>query len=334
MWNASAGEDDAGMTAATPQDPGHCAPKWPQAVHDRLRAMARHVAPGMKLALPVDYAGVSMAMTKALIAQGTGDLHLICVPTGGLQVDQLIGAGLVRLVETSAVSLGEAGGAPRFNAAVKAGEIALRDSTCPAIHAGLMAAQKGSPFVPMRGLLGSDVLANRPDWMVIDNPFASDPQSDVAKDAEPTADQGGQPHLPSAAAPLLPLPGTAGAPLRDPIVLIPAIHPDVAIFHAPMADREGNVWIGRRRELAAMAYAARVTLVTVERIVDTPLLEDETLAAGTLPALYVTEVAVAPRGAWPYGLWGDYATDTEELSRYARLARSAAGFADYMEGGA
>lgn len=256
-----------------------------------LRSMAQHITPGMRIALPVDYAGVSMAMTRPMIDHGAGDLHLICVPTGGLQVDQLIGAGLVRSVETSAVSLGEAGGAPRFNQAVKDGTIRLRDATCPAIHAGLMAAQKGSPFVPMRGLIGTDVLRNRDDWRVIDNPFVSE---------------------------------------GDPIVLIPAIHPDIAIFHAPMADRFGNVWIGRRRELAAMAYASTQTLVTVERIVDHSLLADEMTAAGTLPALYVTRVALAPRGAWPYGLWGEYPTDTDELTRYASAARSAEGFADYM----
>ncbi|MEZ5797580.1 MAG: CoA transferase [Paracoccaceae bacterium] len=258
---------------------------------DPLERLAGRLRPGMRVALPVDYAGVSMAMTGPLIRHGAGDLDLVCVPTGGLQVDQLIGAGLVRSVETSAVSLGEAGGAPRFNAAVKAGSIALRDATCPAIHAGLMAAQKGSPFMPLRGLIGSDVLRHRDDWRVIDNPFAD----------------GG-----------------------DPVVLIPAIRPDVAIFHAPMADGQGNVWIGRRRELAAMAYASTMTLVTVERIVDHSLLVSEELAAGTLPSLYVTDIAAAPRGAWPYGLWGEYGTDTDELMRYAAAARSDAGFAAYM----
>ncbi|MCJ1902324.1 MULTISPECIES: CoA transferase [Paracoccus] len=257
-----------------------------------LRAMARRVTPGMSLALPVDYAGVSMAMTRPLIEHGAGGLHLVCVPTGGLQVDMLIGAGLVATVETSALSLGEAGGAPRFNDAVRQGGIRILDATCPAIHAGLMAAQKGVPFLPIRGLIGSDVLANRPDWRVIDNPFAA----------------------------------------GDPVALIPAIRPDVAIFHAPMADREGNVWIGRRRELAAMAYAATETLVTVERIVDRSLLTDEMTAAGTLPALYVGAVAEAPRGAWPYGLWGEYASDTDELMRYAAAARTATGFAEYMAG--
>lgn len=256
-----------------------------------LRALAKHIEPGMRIALPVDYAGVSMAMTVPIIERGAGDLHLVCVPTGGLQVDQLVGSGLVRMVETSAVTLGEAGGAPRFNKAVKEGSIALRDATCPAIHAGLMAAQKGSPFLPMRGLIGTDVLRYRDDWRVIDNPFE---------------------------------------PSGDPIVLIPAIKPDVAIFHAPMADRNGNVWIGRRRELAAMAYASTTTLVTVERIVEKSLLSDEITAAGVLPALYVSEIALAPKGAWPYGLWGEYPTDTAEIMRYAAAARTEDGFADYM----
>ena len=65
-----------------------------------LQGMARRVEAGVQLALPVDYAGVSMAMTRALIEHGAGDLDLFCVPTGGLQVDQLVGAGLVRSVET------------------------------------------------------------------------------------------------------------------------------------------------------------------------------------------------------------------------------------------
>lgn len=256
-----------------------------------LRALAKHVEPGIRLALPVDYAGVSMAMTRPIIERGAGNLDLICVPTGGLQVDQLIGAGLVRSVETSAVSLGEAGGAPRFNAAVKDGAIQLKDATCPAIHAGLMAAQKGSPFLPLRGLIGSDLLRYREDWRIIDNPLAD----------------GG-----------------------DPIVLIPAIKPDVTIFHAPMADRFGNVWIGRRRELAAMAYASTIVLVTVERIVEESLLANEMSAAGVLPALYVTAVGIAQKGAWPYGLWGEYPTDTAEIVRYAKAARTTEGFSTYM----
>src|SRR5204862_505937 len=72
-----------------------------------------------------------------------------------------------------AVGLGEFGPAPRFAAAVRGGEIAVRDTTCPAIHAALQASEKGVPFLPLRGLIGSDLLRHRPDWRVIDNPFAN-----------------------------------------------------------------------------------------------------------------------------------------------------------------
>jgi glutaconate CoA-transferase subunit A len=136
------------------------------------------------------------------------------------------------------------------------------------------------------------VLSHRADWKVIDNPFAAD----------------------------------------DPIVIVPALSPDVALFHAPEADRFGNVRIGRRRELATMAYAAKTTLVTVERISETSLFEDERAAAGVLPALYVSQIAVARRGAWPLGLWGEYAADGAEIARYARMARTPEGFRAYMDG--
>ena len=77
-----------------------------------LEALAELVRPGQSIAIPVE--GVSMAATAALIETGATDLHLVCVPISGMQADMLIGAGMVGTLETSAVSLGEAGGAPRF----------------------------------------------------------------------------------------------------------------------------------------------------------------------------------------------------------------------------
>jgi glutaconate CoA-transferase, subunit A len=194
-------------------------------------------------------------------------------------------------VEAAAVTLGEQGPAPRFVAAVKAGAIEMRDSTCPAIHAGLQAAEKGVPFMPLRGVLGSDLVRHRRDWQVIDNPFAGD----------------------------------------DPILLVPAIRPDVALFHAALADRAGNVWIGVRRELMRMAHAAKITLVTVEELSEDDLLADDRTAAGTIPALYVSAIAEAREGAWPVGLRGCYPADAEHLRLYAELARTAEGFARYLD---
>jgi glutaconate CoA-transferase, subunit A len=259
-----------------------------------VSALAARIKPGAKVVLPPDYAGCAMTVVAELMRARVRDLHLIGAPVLGFQADQLIGAGCVARVETAAVTLGEHGLAPRFTAALKSGELEVWDATCPAIHAGLMASEKGVPFMPLRGLIGSDLLRVRPDWKVINNPLAEDGK-------------------------------------RDPIVVLPAIKPDVALFHAAKADRFGNVWIGIRRELMLMAHASRSTLVTVEEIVDGNLLHDPALAAGTISALYVSAVAVAPGGAAPIGLVDCYAPDHAALAAYAQAARSGAGFAAWLD---
>lgn len=71
-----------------------------------LHELARLVPPSSKVALPTEFAGASMAVTRPLIQLGRRGLHLVCVPVGGMQADMLIGAGLVSTLETSAVSLG------------------------------------------------------------------------------------------------------------------------------------------------------------------------------------------------------------------------------------
>ncbi|MBI3452461.1 MAG: CoA synthetase [Rhodospirillales bacterium] len=261
-----------------------------------LDDLAARIKPGLLIAIPPDYSGVSVAATRALVARGATGLRFLAVPTSGIQIDILIGAGCVAELEAAAVTLGEQGLAPRFTAAIKAGSIVMRDTTCPAVHAALQASEKGVPFMPLRGLIGSDILAHRPDWRLGDNPFVP-----------------------------------VGANRADPIVFLPAIRPDIALFHAAMADREGNVWVGRRRELVTMAHAAKETIVTVEKIVDDSLLADEASAAGTLPALYVSAIAEAPRGAWPLGLAGVYPADTDALAGYAEAARTEAGFRAWLD---
>jgi glutaconate CoA-transferase subunit A len=257
-----------------------------------LEALIAPIGRGSLVAIPPEYSGVSMAATRALIARGTGGLRLLAVPTSGLQADLLIGAGLVAEMEAAAVFLGELGPAPRFAAAVTSGRLTMRDTTCPAVHAALQAAEKGIPFMPLRGLIGSDIQKNRPDWKVGENPFGT----------------------------------------NDPIMLLPAIRPDFALFHATKADRDGNVWIGRRRELVTMAHAAKQTIVTVEEIVDDSLLADEETAAGVLPSLYVSAIAVAKNGAWPLGLQDLYTTEDSEIARYAAAARTEAGFNEWLAG--
>jgi len=249
------------------------------------------ITDGCMLAVPREVSGVAMAATRALIRRGIKRLHVVALPTSSLQADLLIGAGCIETLETSAVSMGEFGAAPRFTAAMLAGILKMKDATCPAIYASMEASVKGVPFMPLRGLVGSDLPAHRPDWKTIDNPYGD----------------------------------------NDPIVLLPAIKPDIALFHAPMADRNGNVWIGRTRDLATLSYASAKTIVTVEKIHDGDLLADPILAAGTLPGFYVEAIAIAERGAWPLPLPDHYPADGAHLADYVKRAATEDGFARYLD---
>ena len=103
------------------------------------------IVDGSTLLVPREDAGVAMAATRALVRRGVRRLHLIAVPTSGQQADLLIGAGCVERMEAAAVSLGEHGPAPRFTAAMMGGMLDMRDSTCPAVHAGLIALYQAGP---------------------------------------------------------------------------------------------------------------------------------------------------------------------------------------------
>ena len=256
-----------------------------------LEDLVNGIPNGCLLAVPKDESGVAMAATRALVRRGVRDLHLLCVPTSGLQADLLIGAGCVATIECGAVTLDEFGLAPRFRDAIETGKIQIIDSTCPAIYAALQAAEKGSPFTSLRGILGSDVQIQRKDWRIIDNPF----------------NEG-----------------------DDPVLLIPAIKPDIALFHARLGDAHGNVWVGNKRELVIMAHAAKGALVTVEEIFDGDLVADERYAAGTIAAIYMDKVALTETGSWPIRLAGRYETDGDHMKKYVSAAKSDAGFESYL----
>jgi glutaconate CoA-transferase subunit A len=254
--------------------------------------LASLVPDGAFIALPPDYSMPAMAVVRALVLEKKKNLKLLGVPVLGMCADLLIGAGCVREVESSAVSLGEAGLAPRFSEAAEKGEIVVRDATCPAVHTALQASEKGVPFMPLRGILGSELLDGRDDWKVLQNPFAA---------------------------------------IEDPILYVRAIAPDIALFHAHWADEAGNVWVGRRRELATIAHAARQTFVTFEELRAGDMLEDELLAPGVISATYISAAAPAKRGAWPLGVAGVYGIDDAHLAHYARAARTREGFQRYLE---
>lgn len=245
---------------------------------------------GAKIVVPSTRSGPALSATRALISAGVRDLHLIAMPTSGIQADMLIGAGCVKTVESAGITLDEFGQAPRFVDAVKHSTIELMDSTCPAIISAIQAGEKGIPFIPIRGLIGSDLLKFRPDYKVIKNPMKSE----------------------------------------DRIVVLPAIRPDIALFHAPLADRFGNVWIGKARELLTMAHASHKCLITVEQISEKDLMTDPRLAPACIPSHYITGIAQAEKGTWPIGLTGYFDTDAKVMNSYADLAKTKEGFWEFI----
>ena len=265
-----------------------------KAVHDcepEIEAILASISDGCRLALPKAEAGAASAAIRGLIRRGARNLSLWCLPSGGYLADLLIGAGCVARIECSGVSLGEHGAAPRFRRAVEQGRLEMRDATCQAMYAAVQAGEKGMPFVSLRGIIGSDLLVHRDDWKVMQNPFADE---------------------------------------EDPVVVLPAFRPDVALFHARLGDPYGNLWVGNSREAIVLAHAARTTVATYEARYDGNLMEDERYLAGTIAPLYIEAAAHLPNGAWPLGLAGAYEADRAHLAEYAAAARTEDGFARYL----
>jgi len=86
----------------------------------------------------------------------------------------------------------------------------------------------GVPYVPVLGLVGTDLLERRDDMVVAPDPFGSGKLSVVAK----------------------------------------AMRPDIALFHADKADRHGNVSCGYAIEAVVLAEASKHVIITAEEIVD------------------------------------------------------------------
>lgn len=115
----------------------------------------------------------------------------------------------------------------------------------------------------------------------------------------------------------------------EELTWFPAIAPRVAIVHAPMADEQGNTWLGGQHAVdAQLAMAAEYTIVTTERIVPTAEIKAAQGGAG-LVSFMVDAVVEVPGGAHPTSCYPDYPLDVVHLTRYLRQARRGA-TAEYL----
>src|SRR5579863_9122252 len=184
-------------------------------------AVARFVPDGSSVALGLALeALIPFAAGHEIIRQRRQNLTLIG-PISDILFDQLIGAGCVEKVTAAWVGNVSEGLAHCYRRAAEHGvprSISIEEYSNFTIGLALLAASLGSPFIPTRSLLGSDL-----------------PRQNPALRIEPS-----------------PVDGT-------PLLLVPAVRPDVAIVHTQRSDEDGNARCHRRRRRnrATRAYFKR-----------------------------------------------------------------------------
>ncbi len=147
----------------------------------------------------------------------------------------------------------------------------------------------GIPFIPIRGAVGSDYMRIRSDFMLIHDPYNPDERT----------------------------------------VVVPAIAPDVAVLHGYRADRQGNVILAGYQDSRLTALASKKTIVTVEEVVEGPLVSGprESFVSG----IHITAVVHAPMAAHPGGCPGYYLEDREHLQAYMDATETPEALQTYLD---
>ncbi len=116
-----------------------------------------------------------------------------------------------------------------------------------------------------------------------------------------------------------------------PLLLVPAVHPDVSIIHVQRSDEEGNahLWgsVGISEE--AMLAARDVIVVAEEIVAREVILSDPNRVLG--PSFKVRAVVYEPWGAHPSAVSGYYNRDHQYYHEYHTRTRTADGFQNWLD---
>ena len=201
--------------------------------------------------------------------------------TCSFDAELLAAAGVLGTIRTCYFGLEFLGLAPRLRRATEDGRIRIIEETEYSIAVGLQATLMHVPYLPSR------------DTEVGTDYFRIRPDLKRA-----------------------PCPVTG-----EMLTWFPAIAPRVVVIHAPMADEQGNAWLGGQHCVdSQLAMAAEVTIVTAERIVPTAEIRDAQGGAG-LVSFMVDAVVETPGGAHPTSCYPDYPVDVVHIARYLTGAR-------------
>jgi glutaconate CoA-transferase, subunit A len=249
-----------------------------------------------------------MACAYEIVRQEIKGLH-VYVHSGGQALDLLIGAGCVRAVEIAYGANGRF--APTclcFRRRVERSELLVEDYTNYQMTLRFLAGAMGVPFLPVRSGMGTDIV----------NRWGFD--ADMRR---------GDPRLASRKLVVLDDPFAEGSP--EPVVLVPAVNPDVTVIHVQQADTQGTVRIaGLTFADVEQARAARHVIVTCEQLVEPELLRAEP-DRNQIPFFAVDAVVHVPFGAHPTACHGFYDYDAHHLHEYRAAAADEAHFAAYLD---
>lgn len=115
--------------------------------------------------------------------------------------------------------------------------------------------------------------------------------------------------------------------VKDPytgceVVVVPPLHPDVAVIHVQRADAEGNahIWgiIGEQKEVA---FASRRVIITAEEIVDEAVIRSDPNRT-LIPGFIVDAVVHVPFCAHPSYTQGYYDRDNAFYLQWDRISES------------
>jgi glutaconate CoA-transferase subunit A len=247
-----------------------------------------------------------MAFVYELVRLKRRDLYLFGHSPGG-DWDILIGAGCVKRVEL-AYEADEAFNTvgSRWRQAVERGEIEWEDYSNFSMVSRFAAGAMGIPFMPIRSLLGSDLLRKQ---ALTDEQRAADPRTSPKK-------------LHCMTSPFNP---------QDQVVLVPAIHTDFAVLHVQKATVNGTVRIeGQSFADVQQALCANTVIVTAEEIVEEEALRHEP-ERNLIPFFAVKYICHVPFGSHPYAVYNYYDYDPLQLKEYHENAGEDATFQGYLE---
>jgi len=219
----------------------------------------------------------AISACREIIRQNKKDLT-VCTFVGGIDVDMLIAGRCISEVKSCFVGMEIFGMAPHYRKAVESGSIKISEESEATIALGLRASYLKVPFMPLKGIIGTDMPKVRKDIKQIEDPLGSGTQ----------------------------------------IMAVPKIDLDVAILHVPYADEFGNgnipgaVWMD-----ADMAKTAKKTIIICEKLVETEDIR-YLPGKAQLPMQTTTAVVKKPFGAHPTSCYPIYTFDPLHIQCYLK----------------